>query len=123
MTGSCDVYATTAEALRDKVMWLNFVVIIVSVMHSFLLLKAVVRSLMLMLRLKSWAKAQALLLKREAEAASAREGASGDGARQHSGGASHVAAQLGSLRFTREARVGDRQSVRLDFRSDIDMDG
>ncbi len=66
IVGSCDVYATSGDALADKALWLNLAVVGLSILHSLLILKAVVRSLMLWGRLEGWAQTEAVKLRRAA---------------------------------------------------------
>jgi hypothetical protein len=60
--GSCDRYSTLWQAYSQKLLWVNIIVIILSVADIALLFKASFRSFILMRRLRQWAKRQAELL-------------------------------------------------------------
>ena len=59
VVGSCDVYPSSLAALREKLLWINTLIIALSLIDIVLLLKAAVRSILLMRRLRAWAKDQA----------------------------------------------------------------
>ena len=73
--GTCDIYPSTTDALLDKALWLNTLIILLSVIHSLLLLKSVFRSIKLMFRLQSWAREQSNKLHIVADQLSRREAA------------------------------------------------
>ena len=76
--GTCDVYESLSSALADKLLWINLLVIVLSALHSILILRAIVKAIRLMLRLAAWGHAQAEAL-RAAAAATGDDGAGGKG--------------------------------------------
>ena len=61
--GTCDVYASFGAALADKLLWVNALVVALSVVHSVLLLRAIAKAVRLMMRLQAWGAAQAEALR------------------------------------------------------------
>lgn len=59
ITGSCDVYPTALAVLSGKLLWINVLVIALSLLDAALLFKAAMRSVLLMRRLRAWAADQA----------------------------------------------------------------
>ena len=113
ITGSCDVYSGTWAAWSDKVLWLNLVILALSALHSALLIKAIVKSLTLMCRIRSWAEAQARVYEDLLRARGGGQAAGGWGG----------AASGATVPSSDEESRSRKPSVRIDFHNNLDLDG